>query len=161
MATSLEEGAMTDLVTIQHVLNPVTGELIPAEDVNGVAEAVKGLRELKAQIADAIADATVILVAESKRQGTKTLALQDVTVEIRGGTETAWDVQELRTNLEALQIPEERLRALIKTEVTYKVDARVAKQLAGANEDYAAVLESAKTTVEKPYYIRVKEGEPF
>ncbi len=152
---------MTDLVTIHHVLNPVTGELIPAEDVNGVAEAVKGLRQLNQQIRDAIADATVILVEESRRQGTKTLALQDVTVEIRGGTETVWDVQELRTNLEALEIPQERLHDLIKTEITYKVDARVAKQLAGANEDYAAVIESAKTTVEKPFYVRVKEGEPF
>ncbi len=152
---------MTDLVTIHHVLNPVTGELIPADDVNGVAEAVKGLRALGAQIKDAIHDATVILVEESRRQGTKTLALQDVTVEIRGGTETVWDIYTLRLQLEQLGIPQERLDALINTEVTYKVNARVAKQLAGANEDYAAVLESAKTTVEKPYYVRVKEGEPF
>ncbi len=152
---------MTDLVTIQNVLNPVTGELIPADDTNGVAEAVKGLRALNAQIRDAIADATVILVAESKRQGTKTLALQDVTVEIRGGTETVWDIEAIQHAMDALGLPAERMDALIKTEVTYKVDARVAKQLAGANEDYAAVLESAKTTVEKPYYVRVKEGEPF
>ncbi len=152
---------MTDLVTIQHVLNPVTGELIPASDTNGVAEAVKELRHLSQQIRDAIADATVILVEESRRQGTKTLALQDVTVEIRGGTETVWDISKLRQGLDDLLCPEERIEALIKTEVTYKVDARVAKQLAGANEDYAAVLESAKTTVEKPYYIRVKEAEPF
>ncbi len=152
---------MTDLVTIHHVLNPVTGELIPAEDVNGVAEAVKGLRQLSQQIRDAIADATTILVAESKRQGTKTLALQDVTVEIRGGTETVWDIEALQHQMDSLGLPAERMEALIKTDVTYKVDARVAKQLAGANEDYAAVLESAKTTVEKPYYVRVKEGEPF
>ncbi len=152
---------MTDLVTIQHVLNPVTGELIPAEDVNGVAEAVKGLRQLSQQIRDAIADATVILVAESKRQGTKTLALQHVTVEIRGGIETVWDEDALHDGLEALGLPRERLEALIVPTITYKVDARVAKQLAGANEDYAAVLESAKTIVEKPYYVRVKEGEPF
>ncbi len=152
---------MTDLITIQHVLNPVTGELITASDVNGVAEAVKGLRALNAQIRDAIADATVILVEESRRQGTKTLALQDVTVEIRGGTETVWDIDNLTLGLEAAGLPQDRLPDLIKTEVTYKVDARVAKQLAGANEDYAAVLESAKTTVEKPYYVRVKEGEPF
>ncbi len=152
---------MTDMVTIQHVLNPVTGELIPASDVNGVAEAVKGLRQLSQQIRDAIADATVILVEESRRQGTKTLALQDVTVEIRGGTETVWDIEALQHQMDSLGLPAERMDALIKTEVTYKVDARVAKQLAGANEDYAAVLESAKTTVQKPYYVRVKEGEPF
>ncbi len=152
---------MTDMVTIQHVLNPVTGELIPASDVNGVAEAVKGLRQLNAQIRDAIADATVILVEESRRQGTKTLALQDVTVEIRGGTETVWDIETLQHQMDSLGLPAERMDALIKTEITYKVDARVAKQLAGANEDYAAVLESAKTTFEKPYYVRVKEGEPF
>ncbi len=151
----------SDLVTIHHVLNPVTGELIPAEDVNGVAEAVKGLRALNAQIRDAIADATVILVEESRRQGTKTLALQDVTVEIRGGTETVWDEDKLHDDLEALGLPKERLRALIVPYLTYKVDARVAKQLAGANEDYAKVIESAKSTVEKPFYVRVKEGEPF
>ncbi len=148
-------------MTIQHVLNPVTGELIPASDVNGVAEAVKGLRALNAQIRDAIADATSILVDESRRQGTKTLALQDVTVEIRGGTETVWDTEKLSDGLEAAGCPIERIREVIKVEVAYKVDARVAKQLASANEDYAAVLESAKTTVEKPYYVRVKEGEPF
>ncbi len=152
---------MTDLVTIQHVLNPVTGELIPASDVNGVAEAVKGLRQLSQQIRDAIADATVILVEESRRQGTKTLALQDVTVEIRGGTQVVWDIEQLRRDLESLGCPQAALDLLIKTQITYKVDARKANHMAGANEDYAAAIAAAKTTHETSFTVSVKEGEPF
>ncbi len=151
----------TDLVTIREILNPVTGELVPAEDINGVAHAVKALRDLNTRIRDAVADATTVLVEESRRQGTKTLALANVTVVVSGGPETVWDVEQLRNLLDERGCPQDRIEALIKTEVTYKVDARVAKQLAAANEEYAHVIELCKSTNGKPFYVKVKEAEPF
>ena len=150
-----------DLATVQEVWNPKTGELVPVTDTNGVAEAVMALREFNQRVRDAIADATTVLVAESRRRGAKTLHLMNTTVEIRGGTETVWDIPGLRAMLELADCPQERIEEVIKTEVTYKVDARVAKQLAAANEDYKAAVELAQTVVEKPFYVKVKEGEPF
>ncbi len=150
-----------DLVTIQEIWNPATGELVPASDINGVAEAVKALRDFSQKIRDAVADATVVLVEESKRQGTKTLPLANVTAVISGGDETVFDIETLRTDLETLGCPQERLEALIKTEITYKVDRRVAKQLSAANEDYAEAIEASQSVVPKPFYVKIKAAEPF
>jgi hypothetical protein len=146
----------TELATIQEVWNPETGELIPATDTPGVAKAVAALRAFSWKLKAAIGDATTVLVEESKRQGTKTLHLDGTTAVIGGGTETVWDIEALRTSLEELGCPQERIEELIKTEVTYKVDGRVAKQLAGANPDYAIALELAKSVVEKPYYVTIR-----
>ncbi len=151
----------TDLVTIREIWNPVTGELVPADDINGVAEAVKALRELRQKVSDAVADATVLLVEESRRRGTKTVALENVTAVISGGDETVFDIETLRSDLEALGCPQDRLEALIKTEVTYKVDKRVVKQLAAANEDYAEAIESATSVVPKPFYVKITDPTPF
>lgn len=148
----------TDLATISEVWNPKTGELVPVTNTDGVAEAVAALREFNQRVRDAIADATTVLVNESRRRGAKTLHLANTTVEIRGGTETVWDVGVLRAALEMADCPQARIEEVIKTEVTYKVDARIAKQLAAANEDYAAAVELARTTVEKPHYVSVKES---
>jgi hypothetical protein len=151
----------TDVAVIQEIWNPKTGELVPVTDTDGVAQAVQALREYNQRIRDAIADATTVLVEESRRQGKKTLHLMNTTVEIRGGAETVWDVEALRENLESAGCPPERIEEVIKTEVTYKVDARIAKQLAAANEDYAIAVELARSSAEKPFYVKVKEAEPF
>lgn len=145
----------TDLVTVQEVWNPKTGELVSAGDAPAVADAYAELRALSWKVKAALADATTALVDESRRQGTKTLHLDGKTAVVSGGKETVYDIEGLRASLEELECPQERIEALIKTEVTYKVDARVARQLAAANPDYAIALELARTVVEKPYYVKV------
>lgn len=92
---------------------------------------------------------------ESKRQGSKTLYLDGVKVEVRGGSETVWDVQMLEEGLRYAGLPEDRLREVIKEEVTYSVNAREAKRVAGANEDYASVVRLSQTQVEKNPYVVV------
>lgn len=135
------------------VWNPTTGELVPASDVEGVAAALVALRDFKRRVLDAIHVAEGVVIEESRRLGTKTLRLGGTTAKVSGGPETQWDVELLRSGLEEAGCPPERMADLIRTNVEYKVSAAVAKQLAAANPEYAAAVEAAKTTIDKPFRV--------
>jgi len=113
-----------------------------------VRELEARLRELKAGLTDAIAN-------ECSRQGTKTLELNGYKAELRGGSEIVWDV-ELLEGLRDLGLPEERMSALITTEVTYRVNANEAKRIASVNPEYAEVIERAKSIIPKAVYVSLK-----
>jgi len=45
---------------------------------------------------------------------------------------------------------------LIKETVTRTIDGKVARSVAAANPEYAAVIESARTVIERPFYVIIK-----
>jgi hypothetical protein len=141
---SLDRG--TELVV------PVSGELLSLEDTAGCVRILGEIRQLEQSLKEAKAALTEALRQEFERQGTKTLEIEGVKAELRGGSEIVWDVETLE-QLRVLGLPAERMAALITTEVSYKVNARVAKQIAAANEEYAAVIESAKSVIPKASYV--------
>ena len=104
---------------------------------------------------DVVKDCEAVLLDESRRQGTKTLHLPAGTATISGGTELVWDFDTLE-QLREIGLPEQRYRELVVETVSYKVDARVAKQLAAANPEYARIIEAAQSTVEKSWRVSVK-----
>lgn len=136
---------------------PHSGEVISLQDAAACGKALAEVRSLEARIREAKGMLTAAIVAESQRQGTKTLRSEGLKLEVRGGRETVWDVDALETELLALGLPQDRVNDLIKTEVTFKVNARVAKEIAGANAEYAAVISAAQTEVEKTPYIVVSK----
>jgi hypothetical protein len=136
---------------------PGVGQVVNLENVRECAQALEALRGFEEQIKEAKAVLTDAIIEESKRVGAKTIFVDGVgRVEVRGGKQTLYDAQALEEDLRALGCPEERIREAIKEEVTYKVDGRVVKQLAAANEEYAAVVESARQEVERASYVLVK-----
>jgi len=52
-------------------------------------------------------------------------------------------------------LPQDRYEQLVTEVVTHKVDARVAKQLAGSNPAYAAIIERARRVDPKPWSVKV------
>lgn len=134
---------------------PYTGEVIDLEDAEGCLRILTEIRELESRLREAKAQLTEALSQEFVRQGTKTLELNGIKAELRGGSEILWDI-EILEELRDLGLPEERMDALITAEITHKVNANVAKQLASANEAYKAVVDRARKTVPKSSYIAVK-----
>jgi hypothetical protein len=106
---------------------------------------------MKQHVNEIVNEATNYLVALSEHQGTKTLHGEGETITVTGGTSTDYDPADLRDALEAAGCPEDRINAAVETEITYKVDRAVLRQLAGANPDYKAAIELAEREVEKPY----------
>lgn len=136
---------------------PGVGQVVNLEDVRECAQALDALRGFEEQIKEAKAVLTDAILEESRRLGAKTIYVDGVgRVEVRGGTQTLYDAQALEEALRELGCPEERIRDAIKEEVTYKVDGRVVKQLAAANEEYAAAVESAREEVERASYVQIK-----
>ena len=138
------------------IMVPLTGQLLDLTSPLEVAGALRDLRDVKRQLDELRSFLEGVLRLEAQRQGTKTLHLGALDAVISGGTRADFDVELLASLLQEAGLPEERLRAAIVETVSYKVNQLVLKQLAGANPDYAAAIELAKTTVETPWRVTVK-----
>lgn len=134
-----------------------TGEVVDLEDARSCAQALHGIRNLEQNLREAKAILTDALIAESARVGTKTLHAGNLTAIVSSNTETVWDIETLET-LRDLGLPEETYNKLVKPEISYKVDGRVAKQIAGANPEYARVIEAAKTVVPGSSYVSLRSS---
>lgn len=137
---------------------PTTGEIVDAGDPEACLRALSEVRELESRLKELKAELTDALAREFSRQGTKTMELGGYKAELRGGTQVVWDVEVLE-ELRDLGLPDDRMNALVTPEVTYRVNASVAKQIAAANTSYAGVITRAKTEVPKASYVTLKEGK--
>lgn len=144
----------TEIAVPAQLVDVRTGELLPATPENAV-ELLLAARDMRSRILDLVKDCEAVLRDESTRQGTKTLHLPGGTATISGGSETDWDLDEL-AKLLAVGLPDSRYGELVVTTVTYKVDARVAKQLEAANPAYAEIIQRARSVVPKPWRVSVK-----
>jgi hypothetical protein len=136
---------------------PVTGELLDLEDADKCVQVLTEIRELESQLREAKATLTEALAAEFARRGTKTMEVGGTKAVLSGGSEIVWDVEVLG-ELRDLGLPEERMDELVTTEVTYRVNANVAKAIAAANAGYAEVVERAKSVIPKAVYVSLKRG---
>lgn len=141
------EVAVVDAAPLE-LVQPLTGELIRADDVAGVGEAIRALREHKRNVDTAISAFTLAAIEQSRAMGTKTLHAGGVTIKVSADSEIEWDVTELVKLLDA-GLPAERYADLVTETLTYKVNANVAKQIEGANEKYAPIIERARRRVPK------------
>lgn len=149
----------TELALPEQLLDVYTGELLPATPSNA-SYLLRKARELRDHLLLAVKDCEAVLLEESRRQGTKTLRIDEeghavYTATISGGNDYDWNFSVLVELLD-LGLPRERYHELVVETRTYKVDARVAKQLAAANPEYAKIIEQACTMVEKPWRVSVR-----
>jgi histone H3/H4 len=149
----------TDLaihVVPESVLDFASGELIPATDTPRIAAYLADIRELeRGPLKDAKRACAIILEDELRRQGIKTVHYGRLDVTMSEEKEIVWDMEILEELREA-GLPEERFGELVKEEVSYKVSAAVAKQIAAANETYAEIIGRARTDVDKGARVSVK-----
>jgi hypothetical protein len=142
---------------LNEVLVPYSGEIVNLADPPGCLKLLSEIRDLESQLRDVKGALTAALAEEFSRQGMKTIEMNGVKAVLGPDTEIVWDVEVLQT-LAELGLPEERLNALVTPEVTYKVNAAVAKQIAAANPSYAEVIERAKSRVPRTPYVSIKRG---
>ena len=132
----------------ESLLNPLTGELVPAADIAAVGEAIDALKEHRRQVEAAISAFTQAAVEQSRVHGTRTLRADGVEVVLSADSALEWDTTELVKLLDA-GLPEERYRELVKETVTLSVNASVARQLEGANDAYRVIISRARTGYRK------------
>ena len=138
------------------MLVPLLGVLVDLNEPKQVAQALSAVRDAKRKLDIARAELEAMLADEAARQGIKTLHYDDIEVSVSGGPTIEWDIEKLQQLTEA-GLPQERMDALIRTTVTYAVNASVAKQIEkSGNADYAQIVQDSKQTVEKPWRVSVK-----
>lgn len=146
-----------EMVAVREILNPLSGEMVRADDMQMVAVSIEMLKDRKRQLDEVIAAFSEAAVEESRRLGTKTINLDGFALLISADQTLVWDVEKL-LELRDLGLPEERYAELVKPTVEYRVDARVANQLAKANPDYARVIDAARGYEPRRQYASVKRG---
>lgn len=146
----------TELALPEQLLDVRTGELLAATPHNAVV-LLAAAREMRQRILSLVKDCEAVILDESRRQGTKTLHIKGTqyAATVSGGTDYDWNFSALVELLD-LGLPRERYHELVVETRSYKVDARVAKQLAAANPEYGRVIEAACTMVEKPWRVSVR-----
>lgn len=132
------------------------GVVIDTLVIADVVSAIKDLDMLKAQVAAARRHLVELVMEERKRTGSAaTMHVGRSTVSIAVAKEIVWDLEEL-AKLRDAGLPEETWNELVITTVSDKVNANVAKRIAGANDDYAKIIAAARTDHEKNPTVTVK-----
>lgn len=137
------------------LVDVATGESL-APTVENAARVLDAVSRARDRLSLIHAEAVDVVRAVSREQGKKTFHVGDLDVVLSGGPSIEYDPLALREALAAAECPEERIDAVVKEEITYKVDRAVLKQLTGANEDYKAAAELAERPVEKKWSASTK-----
>lgn len=140
----------------QHeLLNVETGEVLPAT-VENAAAVIQAARTMKSRINEVVGAATAYLVSESHHQGTKTFNGGYGSVTVSGGATVEYDAADLMEALRMAGCPEERISEAVTTEISYRVNRSVLRQLVAANPEYRAAAELAEREITKPWRASVK-----
>jgi hypothetical protein len=151
------EGAEPVEVTSVELVVPITGEVLSPDDPESCLRVLAEVREFETKFRQLKAALTEALSTEFARRGTKTIEMNGIKAVLGPDSEIVWDVSVLQ-ELADIGLPEDRMNELVTAEITYKVNANVAKQIAGANSNYAEVIERAKSRVPKTPYVSLKRG---
>lgn len=134
---------------------PMTGEILRRDDPAACARVFAEIREVEAKLKELRTALSEALIDESIRQGSKTLHFENgLTATISASAPIIWD-HEVLAELLGAGLPPDRFEALVRAEVSYKVDGSVIRSLKGANPVYAEIIERAQTRIEKPPYVKV------
>lgn len=142
----MENGASLALVV------PTTGELVSLDDPQQCVNTLLEIRELEERVRELKRALSEAIAEHSRMAGTKTLTFGDMTASVGSRSKVLWDVEVLEELL-AAGLPAERFDQLVTAEVTYKVNLKVANSIASSNEEYAAIIERAKS--EQPQAVSV------
>ena len=127
---------------------PGTATLVDLTDGIACAQALDDLRQLEDLIKEAKTVLTRSIVQHGEDIGLLTFELPDGRkVEITKRPEIVYDAEAIEEQLREAGMSEERIREIVKEEVTYKVVAKEAKKAAAASEKYAEVVNENRTEV--------------
>jgi hypothetical protein len=140
------------------IVMPYTGVIVDLRDPYQVAVAIEALTELRYKFDSIKRALTDALRLEAHKQGTKTLHLEGLDAVISGGELVEYDGQRLHSELIRAGLPMDRVNEAVAEIVSYKPDGRVLKQLAGANHDYRAIIDSCRQVVPAPWRATIKRG---
>lgn len=140
------------------IMVPLLGELVDLREPDQVAAALEAIRAAKRILDEARGLLEAALRLEAQRQGTKTLHLGNVDAVVSGGETVSYDCERLQEALRAAGLPEERLAQVVVETVSYKVDQRVARQLAAANPAYAEALEACRIVAPAPWRVSIRRA---
>lgn len=135
-----------------------SGQLVNLDDLSDVAKAYEEVARIKRALTEADRLLREAFAHHGRMNGTKTLYVEGVgKFEIKGSERTEWrDHEALADDLRAAGMPEDVVSEIVIETVSTKVDARRAARAAAANEEYAAIIERYRVTLERTPTITIQ-----
>lgn len=141
----------------EELVLPHSGELVDLSDELACGIALDDVRRMQSHLAEAVRTLSGAIAARAAVLGTKTVKLSGGRkAQVTGGPETHYDAQELERLLRIAGMPEDRIREIVREEISYTVRAVEAKRAAAANPEYARAVEAASSVVERPYSVTIR-----
>ena len=133
------------------------GELIDLSDEQAVGDAIDDLNVLLQRVFEVKRVLGAAAAERARVLGVKSFALTGGRkAVIEGGPSKSYDAEAIERELRAAGMPEERIREVVREEVTHTLRVREATRAAGANEEYADIIERNTTEVVKPYSVSIR-----
>lgn len=151
---------MSEPETSTELVVPGIGEVVNLDDPRQVSLALDAVRDLERTLRAVKGELTRAIVHASEIAGTKTLYLEGVKAVVKSGPVTVYDAEAIEAGLRQAGMPEDRIREIVVETVTYSVAAVKAKQAAGANPAYAAVIDANKREEEKDPSVSLTLSKP-
>lgn len=149
---------MTEETQSTEIAVPGIGQIVNLEDARACAIAIDDIRELEYALRVAKQDLTRALVHHSRQEGTKTLRMEGIKVEVKGGIVVEYDAEEIYAGLIDAGMSPERAGEIVKETVTRKVVAAEAKRASAANPAYREVIGQHTVVKETPFTVSVSRG---
>lgn len=146
--TEIEQDTSTELVV------PGSGEVVDLANPDVATRAWLTLDELGRQVNGAKQIVKRALVQHARDSGGLTMRVQAGEVRVGEPVDITWNLAVLR-ELRAAGLPDSRWNELVTETVDTKVSATVAKQIAKAKPEYAAIVERAQTRTPKAETVTV------
>lgn len=144
--------------TSMELVIPMTGEILSRDDPSGCARAYYEIKELETKLKLLRGALAEVIMEESVKQGSKTLHFeQGMTAKISTPMEIQWD-HDILAELVDAGLPGDRFEALVKAEVTFKIDGSIIRELEGANPVYAEIIDRARTRFPRTPSVTIVAG---
>lgn len=128
-----------------------SGQLVNLDDIKDVASAYEEVTRIKQALTEADRLIREAFAHHARMNGTKTLYVDGVgKFEVRGSERTEFrDPLAMAEELRDAGMPENVVSEIVVETVSHKVDARRAARASSVNEEYAAIIEKYKVTIER------------
>lgn len=137
------------------LIMPLTGEIVMLDEPEMVARALAEVDEIMRAFSDAKRILSRTLADLSVERGERTVTLPGASFVREGGPMRDYRPDEIERGLRDAGMPEDRIREIVMTTISKKVNAREAAKAARSNDRYREIIEAGTIDVERPYRIRV------
>lgn len=159
MSEAVETTVGTEVAVVEvrgELVVKSTGEIVNLEDPHACADLLERIREFEHEARSVKRTLQDAIAYQGSIAGLTKITEGGLVMTITRPVDIEWDLDVL-AELRSLGLPDSTWNELVETITSYKVRTVVARRIAKANPEYAAVIERAEQRTTKPPTVAVAD----